>query len=141
MTRINNNNLENLKALYGAYETKKTNKEEKKEPAKAVQEFEGKKVEASALDAVAAQIWGAQLAKVDITDGAVEKRIEEAFANSPFMATLNELQGIEEEVDFVSFAMANITGVNHSKLAKYLAKPLSEETASGVVQYFDKLTA
>ena len=63
-----------------------------------------------------------------------------SFANSAFMKSLNELQGIEEE-DFVAYAMANITGVNHDKLAKYLNKPLSVETVAGVQDFVDTLIA
>lgn len=135
MNKIYNNNLENLKALYGAYNTRKAAKEEKKEKAETVKEFEGKKVQASALDILAAQNQ-AQLAKVDVSEDATAKRLEQAFANAPFMAALNDLQGIDEEDDFVSYAFTNITGVNHAKLAKYLDKPLSQETTAGLGQYF-----
>lgn len=138
MNKINGKNLEALKAYYGV-KPKQTEKEEKKEDVEAVKEFETRKVEASALDAAAAQIWGAQLSKVDKSDDATEKRIEQAFANSPFMAALNEFQGIEE--DFVAFAMANVVGVNHEKLANHMKKPLSEETAIGVAAYMNTLTA
>lgn len=133
MNRINRNNLENLKALYGAYNTnKKTVEEEKKEPVKEAKEFESKKVDANILDVLAAQNK-AQFAKVDTSEEATAKRLEQAFAGSAFMAALDELQGGE---DFVAFAMANITGVNHDKLAKYLAKPLHQETIQAVTTLF-----
>ncbi len=133
MNRIHNNNLENLKALYGAYNTnKKAVEEEKKEPVKEAKEFEAKKVDANVLDVLAAQNK-AQFAKVDTSDEATAKRLEQAFAGSAFMAALDELQGGE---DFVAFAMANVVGVNHDKLAKYLEKPLHQETIQGVANLF-----
>lgn len=140
MNRINQKNLENLQAFYGNYQTKKAGKEEKKEEVKPAEEFQPKKVEANALDVLAAQNKAAQFAKVDTSDTATEKRLQEAFANSPFMKSLNELQGLEDE-DFTAFAMANITGVNHEKLAKYLNKPLSVETVAGVQDFVEKLIA
>ena len=125
----------------GSTKGKKAVDEEKQEKTETVKEFEPKKVEASALDAVAAQNWGAQLSKIDVSDAAVERRMAEAFANSPFMRTLNELNGIENEFDFVRFAQANIAGINHAKLARHLEKPLSQETQASVVNMFDMLTA
>lgn len=130
MNKINQKNLENLKAFYGAYNTKKAAKEEKKEEVKQQENFQPKKVEANALDVLAAQNKAAQFAKVDTSDAAVEKRLEQAFANSAFMKSLDELHDGE---DFVAFAMANITGVDHDKLAKYLNKPLSAETVAKLV--------
>ncbi len=139
MTKVNGNggnnqNLEALKAYYEALNTKKADKETKAAGAKAPQ-----KVQASALDAAAAQIWGIQLTKgVDKSEAATAKRLEQAFASSSFMASLNDLQGIEE--DFTAYAMANIKGVDREKLAKYMSKPLSAETAAGVCELADKLT-
>lgn len=133
MNRINNKNLENLKAFYGAYQVNKPEVEEKKEDSKPVKEYEPKKVEASALDLTAAQIWGVKLSKVDTSDAAVERRMEEAFANSPFIKALDELN--DDGDNFVQYAMANITGVNHEKLAQYLNKPLSETTISAMMQF------
>lgn len=141
MNKINQNNLEALKVHLGASQNKKAVNKEKQEKTETVKEFEPKKVEASALDAVAAQNWGAQLSKIDVSDAAVERRMAEMFANAPFMKALNELNGIEEEFDFVKFAQNNIVGVNHAKLAKHLEKPLSQETQSGLVKTFDMLTA
>lgn len=133
MNRINRNNLENLKALYGTYNTnKKAIEEDKKEPVKEAKQFEAKKVDANALDVLAAQNK-AQFAKVDTSDEATAKRLEQAFAGSAFIAKLDELQGGE---DFVAFAMANVVGVNHDKLAKYLEKPLHQETIQGVANLF-----
>ena len=133
MNRINGNNLENLKAHYGAYNVnKKTVEEEKKEPVKEAKEFEAKKVDANVLDVLAAQNK-VQLNRVDTSEEATAKRLEQAFAGSAFMAALDELQGGE---DFAAFAMANITGVNHDKLAKYLEKPLHQETIEGVANLF-----
>lgn len=141
MTKINNNNLEALKIFYGAKQTKKAEAEEQKERIEEnVKEFEPKKVQASALDAVAAQIWGAQLSKVDVSDAAVEKRMAELFANSPFMKALDELNDTHEEIDFVGYAQKNIQGVNHDKLAKYLAKGLSFETQKDLANVADKIT-
>ena len=134
MNRINRNNLENLKALYSAYNPKKADKEEKKEEVKKAEEFQPKKVEANALDVLAAQNKAVQFGKVDTSDAATEKRLQEAFANSAFMKTLDEMT---EGEDFVAFAMANITGVNHEKLAKYMQKPLSAETIQATVNLFD----
>lgn len=131
MNRINGNNLENLKALYGAYNTKKAVKEDKKETVKEVKEFEAKKVDANVLDVLAAQNK-VQLNKVDTSDAATEKRLQEAFANSSFMKALDELQ----EDDFLAFAKANITGVNQEKLNKYLQKPLHQETIEGTKKLF-----
>ena len=139
MNKINNKNLEALKVYLGATQGKKAVKEEKQQETEVVKEFETKKVQASALDAAAAQNWGAQLSKVDVSDAAVERRMAEAFANAPFMKALDELQGIEREFDFVKFAQANITGVNHEKLAKYLAKPLHQETVAGVNRFVNML--
>lgn len=139
MNRINQKNLENLQAFYGTYQAKKAGKEEKKEDVKPAEEFQPKKVEANALDVLAAQNKAAQLGKLDTSDAAVEKRLQEAFANSAFMKSLNELQGIEE--DFTAFAMANITGVNHEKLAQYLNKPLNPETVAGTQKIAETLIA
>lgn len=134
MNKINRNNLENLKALYGAYNTnKKAVEDEKKEPVKEAKEFEAKKVDANALDLIAAQNK-VQFAKIDTSDEATAKRLEQAFTGSAFMQSLDELQGFEN--DFVAFAMANITGVDHNKLAKHLEKPLHQETKQAVVNLF-----
>ena len=142
MTKINNNsNLEALKAFYGAKQTKKAEAEDQKERIEeGAKDFEPKKVQASALEAVAAQIWGAQLSKVDVSDAAVEKRMAELFANSPFMKALDDLNGEREEIDFVEFAQKNIHGVNHDKLAKYLGKGLSQETQKDLIGAADKFT-
>ena len=144
MTKVNGNggnnqNLEALKAYYEALNAKKAGKEEKAESAKPVINFKGtEKVEASALDATAAQIWGVQLSKVDKSEAATQKRIEQYF-NTPFMAKLDELQGIEPEDNFAAYAMANIKGVDPDKLAKYLDKPLGNETSVGVTEFLDAL--
>ena len=53
------------------------------------------------------------------------------------MESLDELQGIEP--DFAQYAMANIKGVDPDKLAKYMDKPLGEETAAGVTEFLDAL--
>lgn len=141
MTKINNNNLEALKVFYGAKQAKKAEVEDKKEKVEnSSKEFEFRKVQASALDAAAAQNWGAQLSKIDVSDAAVEKRMAAFFANSPFMKELNELQDIHEEFNFVEFAQKNISGVNHDKLAKYLNKGLSIETQNGFVEIAENLT-
>ena len=142
MTKVNGNggdkqNLEALKAYYEALNAKKAGKEEKTENTEPVLKFQGtEKIQASALDATAAQIWGVQLSKVDKSEAATQKRIEQYF-NMPFMASLDELQGIEP--DFARYAMANIKGVDSDKLAKYMDKPLGEETAAGVTEYLDAL--
>lgn len=138
MEKINQSNLEALKVYLGATQGKKAVKEEKQQETEEVKEFEAKKVEASALDAAAAQNKGALLSKIDVSDAATEKRLAEAFANAPFMKALNELQGIENE-DFVKFAQKNIVGVNHEKLAKYLAQPLHQETIEGVNNFIEIL--
>lgn len=144
MNKVNGNggnkqNVEALKAYYEALGSKRANKEEKAQEAKPVINFTGtEKVEASALDATAAQIWGVQLSKVDKSDAATQKRIEQYF-NTPFMAKLDELQGIEPEDNFAAYAMANVKGVDHEKLTKYMSKPLSEETAAGVTEFLDAL--
>ena len=140
MNKINNNNLEALKVLYGTKQTKKIEVEEKQEKAEGVKEFETKKVQASALDAAAAQNWGAQLSKIDVSDAAVERRMAELFANSPFMKALDDLNGQPETFDFIQFAQKNISGVNQDKLAKYLGKGLSAETQGNLVKVADKLT-
>ena len=141
MTKINNKNLEALQVFYGAKNAKKAEVEEKQqEQVESKKEFEPKKVQASALDAIAAQNWGAQLSKVDTSDAAVEKRIAEAMANSKFMQKLDEIFDERENIDFVEFAQKNIQGVNHDKLAKYLAKGLSSETRGSIEKIADKLT-
>ena len=139
MNKINNQNLEALKVFLGNTKGKQEVKEEKQEKVEAKKEFEAKKVEASALDAAAAQNWGAQLSKIDVSDEAVERRMAAAFANAPFMKALDELQGFEDEIDFVAFAQRNIQGVNHAKLAKYLAQPLHQETVEGVNKFMETL--
>ncbi len=144
MTKVNGNggdkqNLEALKAYYEALNSKKAIKNEKTESAKPVINFKGtKEIQASALDATAAQIWGVQLSKVDKSDAATTKRIEQYF-NTPFMASLDELQGIEAEDNFAAYAMANIKGVDPDKLSKYMGKPLGNETTAGVTEILDAL--
>ena len=141
MTKINNQNLEALQVFYGAKQSKKANIEEKQqEKTEAVKEFETKKVQASALDAIAAQNWGAQLSKVDTSEAAVEKRLANAIENSPFMKKLDEIFDEREEINFTEFAQKNIQGVNHDKLAKYLAKGLSVETQRNMEKIADNLT-
>lgn len=141
MNKVNNQNLEALKVFLGATQGKKAVKEEKQQETEEVKEFETKKVEASALDAAAAQNKGALLSKIDVSDAATEKRLAEAFANSPFMEVLDELQGIEKEIDFAAYAQSHIFGVDHAKLAKYLAKPLHQETIEETNKFIETLTA
>ena len=136
MNKVNNQNLEALKAYYSV-KPKKAEKDEKKEEVQTQKQFETREVEASALDAAAAQIWGAQLSKVDKSDVATQKRLEQAMANSTFMASLDKLQGTDKEFDFAAYAMANITGVNLKKLSTYLQQPLSAQTQKGVITYLD----
>ena len=114
MTKVNGNggdktNLEALKAYYEALNTKKAGKEEK-----------------------------TQEAKPDKSEAATTKRIEQYF-NTPFMASLDELQGIEAEDNFAAYAMANVKGVDPDKFAKYMNKPLGQETAAGVTEFLDAL--
>lgn len=145
MTKVNGNggdkqNIDALKAYYEALNTKRVKKEEKTEEIKSNLDFKPEKVEASALDATAAQIWGIQLSKsVDKSDAATTKRLEQAFAGSAFMAALDDLQGIDD--DFSSFAYANVKGCDKEKLAKYLNKSLSEETVAGFSQLTEALIA
>lgn len=143
MTKVNGNdktNLDALKAYYEALNTKKAKKEEKTTETKPVAEFKPETVEASALDATAAQIWGIQLSKnVDKSDAATTKRLEQAFASSRFMAALDDLQGVEE--DFTTFALANAKGCDPEKLGKYLKKPLSESTVKGFSAIANALVA
>ena len=142
MTKVNGNggdktNLEALKAYYEALQTKKADKQEKTDSAKPVINFKGTEgIQASALDATAAQIWGVQLSKVDKSEAATQKRIEQYF-NTPFMESLDAMQGIEP--DFAQYAMANIKGVDPDKFAKHMNKPLGEETTAGVTEYLDAL--
>lgn len=143
MTKVNGNdktNLDALKAYYEALNTKKAKKEEKTTEAKPVAEFKPETVEASALDATAAQIWGIQLSKnVDKSDVATTKRLEQAFASSGFMAALDNLQGVDE--DFTTFALASATACDPEKLGKYLKKPLSESTTTGFSAIAETLVA
>lgn len=143
MTKVNGNdktNLDALKAYYEALNTKKAKKEEKTTEAKTVAKFKPETVEASALDATAAQIWGIQLSKnVDKSDAATTKRLEQAFASSGFMAALDNLQGVEE--DFTTFALASAKSCDPEKLGKYLKKPLSESTKVGFSAIADALVA
>lgn len=139
MDKINHSNLETVKAYLGGVQPKKACKDEKREETKPVKEFETKQVEASALDAVAAQNRGTLLSKIDKSENATVKRLEQAFAGSAFMKSLDELQGFE--TDFVAFAMANITGINCEKFVKYINQPLSQETQTGLKDYFTRLTA
>ena len=140
MNKINQNSLETLKIYFGRQQTQKTEVVKEEEKTNTVKNFEVKKVEASALDAVAAQNWGAQLSKTDLSDAAVSKRMEEAFANAPFMKALNELQGIDDDIDFVTFAQTQITGVDHKKLANYLKQPLHQETFNAMNNLNKSLT-
>lgn len=144
MNKVNGNsenNLEALRAYYQGLRAKKTVKEEKSAETKPAVDNSTKSVEASALDATAAQIWGVQLSKVDKSDAATSRRLEKVLSeNNPFMAKLNKLQGISEPADeFVAYAMANVKGVDTDKLAKYMNKPLSEETAQGAAEFLDAL--
>lgn len=145
MTKVNGNggekqNIDALKAYYEALSSKRAKKEEKVAETKATAEFKPENVEASALDATASQIWGIQLSKgVDKSDSATTKRLEQAFAGSAFMSALDDLQGVNE--DFTTFAYANVKGCDKDKLAKYLNKPLSEETANGFAKLADALVA
>lgn len=145
MTKVNGNggekqNIDALKAYYEALNNKKANKKEKVEEVKQNAQYKPEAFEVSALDATAAQIWGVQLSKgVDKSDIATSKRLEQAFANSGFMASLNNLQGIEE--DFTAYALANVKGCDKQKLAKYMNKPLSEETLDGFSKFADALVA
>ncbi len=143
MTKVNGNdktNLDALKAYYEALNTKKAKKEDKTTEAKPVAEFKPETVEASALDATAAQIWGIQLSKnVDKSDVATTKRLEQAFASSGFMAALDDLQGVDE--DFTTFALASATACDPEKLGKYLKKPLSESTTTGFSAIAETLVA
>lgn len=145
MTKVNGNggdkqNIDALKAYYEALNTKRAKKEEKTEEVKSNLNFKSENVEASALDATAAQIWGVQLSKgVDKSDVATTKRLEQAFAGSAFMAALDDLQGIDD--DFASFAYTNVKGCDKEKLAKYLNKSLSEETVAGFSQLTETLIA
>ena len=143
MTKVNGNdktNLDALKAYYEALNTKKAKKEDKTTEAKPVAEFKPETVEASALDATAAQIWGIQLSKnVDKSDVATTKRLEQAFASSGFMAALDYLQGVDE--DFTTFALASATACDPEKLGKYLKKPLSESTTTGFSAIAETLVA
>lgn len=145
MTKVNGNggekqNIDALKAYYEALSSKRAKKEEKVAETKVTTEFKPENVEASALDATASQIWGIQLSKgVDKSDSATTKRLEQAFAGSAFMSALDDLQGVDK--DFTTFAYANVKGCDKDKLAKYLNKPLSEETANGFAKFADALVA
>lgn len=145
MTKVNGNggekqNIDALKAYYEALGNKRAQKKEKTSETKPVVEFKTEKVEASALDATAAQIWGIQLSKgIDKSDVATSKRLEQAFAGSAFMAALDDLQGFED--DFTTFALASAKACDTEKLAKYLNKPLSESTVGGLAQIADVLVA
>ena len=145
MTKVNGNggekqNIDALKAYYEALSSKRAKKEEKVAETKVTTEFKPENVEASALDATASQIWGIQLSKgVDKSDSATTRRLEQAFAGSAFMSALDDLQGVDK--DFTTFAYANVKGCDKDKLAKYLNKPLSEETANGFAKFADALVA
>lgn len=134
-------NLDALKAYYDAIAAKRADKNaETKDVKTAPIEFTAAEdVEVSALDATAAQIWGVQLSKVDKSDVATTKRIEQAYANSSFMKSLDALQGIELNDDFVAFAAANVKGVDPDKLQRYMNKPLGDETANGIQNYMNAL--
>lgn len=145
MTKVNGNggekqNIDALKAYYEALSSKRAKKEEKVAETKVTTEFKPENVEASALDATASQIWGIQLSKgVDKSDSATTRRLEQAFAGSAFMSALDDLQGVDK--DFTTFAYANVKGCDKDKLAKYLNKPLSEETTNGFAKLADALVA
>ena len=144
MKKVNGNdgngqNVNELKAYYEAIRAKNAGKQEEVKEVKPVLDFKPEKVEVSALDATAAQIWGVQLSNVDKSDKATTKRMEQAFATSQFMASLDELQGIEQENDFASFAFANIKGDDPDKLQRYMGKPLGEETANGMLGFLNAL--
>ncbi|MFQ8625146.1 MAG: hypothetical protein ACLSA2_01040 [Candidatus Gastranaerophilaceae bacterium] len=90
------------------------------------------------MDATAAQIWGIQLTKsTDTSEKATRARMELAMKNDPFFTALNDLQGIEEDGSFMSFALANIKGVDTDKLNKHLNRAVSRETQQGVAELMD----
>lgn len=144
MKKVNGNdgngqNVNELKAYYEAIRAKNAGKQEEVKEVKPVLDFKPEKVEVSALDATAAQIWGVQLSKVDKSDEATTRRMEQAFATSQFMASLDDLQGIKADDDFASFAFANVKGVDPDKLQRYMGKPLGEETANGMLEFMNAL--
>lgn len=144
MTKVNGNdgngqNVNELKAYYEAIRAKNAEKQEEVKEVKTPVDFKSKEVEVSALDATAAQIWGVQLSKVDKSDEATTKRMEQAFATSQFMSSLDELQGFEADDDFASYAFANVKGVDPDKLQRYMGKPLGEETANGMLDFMNAL--
>ncbi len=133
--------LKALQAYYEALQAKKNEKEQKAEQ-KTTAKAEVKKVDVSALDATAAQIWGIQLTKAtDTSEKATRARMELAMKNDPFFTALNDLQGIEENTDFASFALANIKGVDTDKLNKHLNRAVSQETQQGVSELMDLMLA
>lgn len=131
--------VQSLQAYYEALRTKKLKKDEKTE--KALVNTDLKEVETSALEATAAQIWGVQLSKIDNSGEAVRNRMEMAMKNDPFFTALNELQGINEENNFAEYALANLQGVDKSKLTKELQKPLNLDTKLGVSNLMNFMTA
>ena len=132
--------LKALQAYYEALQAKKNEKEQKTEQ-KTTAKAEVKKVDVSALDVTAAQIWGIQLTKAtDTSEKATRARMELAMKNDPFFTALNELQGIES-TDFASFALANIKGVDADKLNKHLNRAVSQETRQGVSELMDLMLA
>ena len=144
MTKVNGNdgngqNVNELTAYYEAIRARKAGKQEDVKEVKPTVDFKPEKVEVSALDATAAQIWGVQLSKVDKSDEATTRRMEQAFATSQFMASLDDLQGIKADDDFASFAFANVKGVDPDKLQRYMGKPLGEETANGMLEFMNAL--
>ena len=112
MTKVNGNGGDktNLEALKAYYEALNTKKAGKEEKAQEAKPVVSFKTE----------------------------RIEQYF-NTPFMASLDELQGIEAEDNFAAYAMANVKGVDPDKFAKYMNKPLGQETAAGVTEFLDAL--
>lgn len=133
--------LKALQAYYEALQAKKNEKDQKTEQ-KTTAKKEIKKVDVSALDATAAQIWGIQLTKsTDTSEKATRARMELAMKNDPFFKALNDLHGIEEDGSFMSFALANIKGVDTDKLNKHLNRAVSNETQQGVAELMNLMLA
>ncbi len=73
--------------------------------------------------------------RVNTSPEATMQRAQTYFETAPEMAALNEMFGITNQRGY------NVRGVDNDKLDRYLAKGLSEESSTGVLDFMDKLVA
>ena len=127
----------NLNSVKGYQLNKNVEQKKAEETKEEVRVVEQKKAEADGLNALGLQNL-AFLKKTNVSDKATAKRIEEGFKT--FLPELDKAFGIENEMDFASFAMANIRGVDPDKMAKHMNKDVSESTKAVLPGLVDRMT-